>query len=85
MLWNGNKEENSEAIEGDVIKTEVTGLTPYTNYTFCVVANNDMGNGTDNLCLDDIVTLEGGEHFSGETVYMLHFTFLMMQEFNNNF
>ena len=60
VLWKDEKDEGSIRIEGDVTETEVKGLTPYTNYTFCVVANNAMGNATEE-CVRGVVTLQGSE------------------------
>ena len=60
MLWKDEKDEGSIRIEGDVTETAVRDLTPYTNYTFCVVANNAMGNATEE-CVRGVVTLEGSE------------------------
>ena len=60
VLWNNGTDEKSLTVEGDITEKNITGLTPYTNYTFCVVANNDVGNGTEE-CVEDIVTLEGCE------------------------
>ena len=67
VLWKDKKVKGSIRIEGDVTETVIKGLTPYTNYTFCVVANNDMGNATEE-CLQDVVTLEGSEFMN---VYIL--------------
>ena len=60
MLWKDEKDEGSFRIERDVTETVVKDLTPYTNYTFCVVANNAMGNATEE-CARGVVTLEGSE------------------------
>ena len=60
VLWNDERDKGSIQNEGDVTETVVKGLTPYTNYTFCVVANNGMGNGTEE-CARDVITLEGSE------------------------
>ena len=60
VLWKDEKDEGSIRIEGDVTETAVKGLTPYTNYTFCVVANNAMGNATEE-CVRGVVTMEGSE------------------------
>ena len=38
----------------------VVGLTPYTEYSFCIVAQNSEGNGTESTCTD-VTTLEGGK------------------------
>ena len=85
VLWKDEKDEGSIRIEGDVTETAVRGLTPYANYTFCVVANNAMGNATEE-CLQDVVTLQGSEDTS---VYMyIHiyiifiiYTYLFIHEF----
>ena len=60
MLWKDEKVKGNFRIEGFVTETVIKGLTPYTNYTFCVVANNAMGNGTEE-CVGGVVTLQGSE------------------------
>ena len=60
VLWNDETDENIVTVEGNITEKDVTGLTPYTNYTFCVVASNYMGNGTEE-CARGVVTLEGCE------------------------
>ena len=67
MLWNNEIDEGSIRIEGDVTETVVKGLTPYTNYTFCVVANNAMGNEPEE-CVRGVVTLEGSESICGNEI-----------------
>ena len=71
VLWKDEKDEGSIRIEGDVTETAVRDLTPYTNYTFCVVANNDMGNGTEE-CLRGVVTLEGSEYIMYMCEYIIY-------------
>ena len=60
VLWNDETYEKSAKADGTATEYKATGLTPYTNYFFCVVANNEKGNGTEK-CVEDIVTLEGCE------------------------
>ena len=60
VLWNDEEDQNSVTVDGTTAEYKATGLTPYTNYSFCVVANNDMRNGTA-VCVEDIVTLEGSK------------------------
>ena len=60
MLWKDEKKEGSIRIEGDVTETVVEDLTPYTNYTFCVVVNSEMENATKE-CVRGVVTLEESE------------------------
>ena len=70
VLWKEEVDSMSYQLDyGLITETVVKNLTPYTNYTFCVVANNDMGNGTEE-CLQDVVTLEGSEliYISCETL-----------------
>ena len=62
VLWNDEEDQNSVTVDGTTAEYKATGLTPYTNYSFCVVANNDMRNGTAE-CVEDIVTLEGSNIF----------------------
>ena len=71
MLWKDGKDKGSIRVEGDVTETPVRGLTPYTNYTFCVVANNAMGNATEEY-LQDVVTLEGSEYIMYMCEYIIY-------------
>ena len=60
VLWEDERtDDGSETVAGDLNETEVTGLTPYTNYTFCVLANNEKGNGPE--VFKNIHTLESSE------------------------
>ena len=84
MLWKDKKVKGSIRIEGDVTETAVRGLTPYTNYTFCVVANNAMGNATEE-CVGGVVTLEGSESmYDNETRMRNNSCFVFRKIYSKN-
>ena len=68
VLWKDDKDEGSIRIEGNVTETVVKGLIPYTNYTFCVLANNAMGNTTEE-CVRGVVTLKGSVFMYNISIY----------------
>ena len=62
VLWDNDRLEEEKSTEAANETTEITvgGLTPYTEYSFCIVAQNSEGNGTESTCTD-VTTLEGGK------------------------
>ena len=64
-IINVTKVDTAETFTVNVTDTEheVTGLTPYTNYTFTVAAVNGAGKGNASTPVT-VQTAEGGELFS---------------------
>ena len=62
VLWDENQEEHlgNLVVGGGANETVVDELKAYTEYKFCIVAQNSEGNGTEFTCTD-VTTLEGGK------------------------